>query len=81
MHVELGLDRQSCDVSKPFHPLLLDMVMGALCSYHFSDFGAGDHVSSGLVDSFLYASHFAGCNFALQRLGHGPGLALVCECW
>ena len=29
----------------------------------------------------LTASHFTGCNFALQRLGHGPGLALVCECW
>ena len=42
-----------------------------------SDLGVGDHVSSGLVDSF----HFAGCNFALQRLGHGLGLALVCECW
>ena len=28
------------------------MVIDALCSYHFSDLGVGDHVSSGLVDSF-----------------------------
>ena len=72
------LDWQSCEMSKPFDPLLLDMMMDALCSYYFSDLGVGDHVSSGLVDSFLYASHFAGCNFALQRLGHSSGLALVC---
>ena len=42
----------------------------------FSDFGVGNHVSSGLVDSFPQASHFAGCNFALQRFGHGPGLTV-----
>ena len=65
------LDWQSCEVSKPFDPLLLDMMMDALCSYHFSDLGFGDHVSSGLVDSFPEASHFSGCNFALQRFGHG----------
>ena len=64
-----------------FDPLLLDIMMDAVCSYHFSDLGVGDHVSSGLVDSFPEASHFAGCNFALKRLGRGPGLALVCECW
>ena len=31
------MDWQSCEVSKPFDPLLLDMMMDALCSYHFSD--------------------------------------------
>ena len=46
------LDWQSCEVSKTFDPLLLDMTLDALCSYHFSDLGVGDHVSSGLVDSF-----------------------------
>ena len=46
------LDWQSCEVSKPFDPLLLDMMMDALCFYYFSDLGVGDHVSSGLVDSF-----------------------------
>ena len=49
------LDWQSCEVSKPFDPLLLDMMMDALCSYcsyHFSDLGVGDHDSSGIVDSF-----------------------------
>ena len=46
------LDWQSCEVSKPFDPLLLDMMMDALCSYHFSDLGVGDHASYGLVDSF-----------------------------
>ena len=40
------LDCQSCEVSKPFDPLLLDMMMDAFCSYHFSDLGVGDHVSS-----------------------------------
>ena len=45
------LDWQSCEVSKPFDPLLLD-VMDTLCSYHFSDLGVGDHASSGLDDSF-----------------------------
>ena len=74
------LDWQSCEVSRPFDPLLLVMMMDALCSYHFSDPGVGDHVSSGFVDSFPEASHFAGSKFALQRLGHSPGLALVCEC-
>ena len=54
MHVELGvgLDWQSCEMFKPFDPLLLDMMMDALCSYHFSDLGVWDQVSSGLVDSF-----------------------------
>ena len=46
------LNWQSCEVFKPFDPLLLDMMMDALCSYHFSDLGVGDRVSSGLVDSF-----------------------------
>ena len=46
------VDWQSCEVPKPFDPLLLDMMMNALCSYHFSDLGVGDYVSSGLVDSF-----------------------------
>ena len=46
------LDWQSCEVSKPFDPLLLYMMMDALCSYHVSDLGVGDHVFSGLVDSF-----------------------------
>ena len=46
------LDWQSCEMSKPFDPLLLNMMVDALCSYHFSDLGVGDHVSSGLVDSF-----------------------------
>ena len=46
------LDWQSCEVSKPFSLLLLDMMMDALCSYHFSSLGVGDQVSSGLVDSF-----------------------------
>ena len=46
------LDWQSCEVSKPFDPLLLDIMMDALYFYHFSDLGVGDHVSSGLVDSF-----------------------------
>ena len=57
------------------------MMVDALCSYYFSVFGVGNHVSSGLADSFPLVSHFAGCNFALQRLGHGPGLALVRERW
>ena len=43
---------QSCKMSKPFDPLLLNIMMDALCSYHFSDLGVGNHVSSGLVDSF-----------------------------
>ena len=30
------LDWQSCEVSKPFDHLLLDMMMDAFCSYHFS---------------------------------------------
>ena len=47
---------QSCGVSKPFDSLLLNMMVDALCSYHFSNFGVGDHVSSGPVDSFPYAS-------------------------
>ena len=46
------LDWQSCEMSKPFDPLLLDMMMDALCSYHFTDIGVWDHVSSGLVGSF-----------------------------
>ena len=33
------LDWQSCEVSKPFDPLLWDMMMDAHCSYHFSDLG------------------------------------------
>ena len=44
------MDWQSCEASKPFDHLLLDMMMGALCSYHFSDLGVEDHVHSGLVD-------------------------------
>ena len=36
------------------------MMIDALCSYHFSDLGVGDHISSGLVDSFPKASHFTG---------------------
>ena len=72
---------QSRKVFKPFDPLLLNMMVDALCSYHFSDLGVGSHVSSGLVVSFPSASHFTGCRFALQRLGHSPSLALVCECW
>ena len=43
---------QSCEMSKPFDPLLLNMMADALCSYHFSNFGVRNHVSSGLVDSF-----------------------------
>ena len=46
------LDWQSFEVSKQFDPLLLDMMMDPLCSYHFSDLGVGDHVSCGLADSF-----------------------------
>ena len=42
---------QSCKMFKPFDPLLLNMMVDALRSYHFSDLGVGDHVSSGLVDS------------------------------
>ena len=30
---------QSCDMSKPTDPLMLNMMVDALCSYHFSDFG------------------------------------------
>ena len=37
---------QSCEVSKPFDPLLLDMMMDALGSYHLSDFAVGNHVFS-----------------------------------
>ena len=37
------MDWQSCEVSKPFHPLLMDMMMDALCSYHSSDLSVGDH--------------------------------------
>ena len=66
-------------MSQPFDPLLLDMMMDALCSYQFSDLGVGDHVSSDLFDSFLISRVV--CNFTLQRLGHSPGLALVCESW
>ena len=40
---------QSCEMSKPFDPLLLNMMVDALCSYHFSNIGVGNHVSSGLV--------------------------------
>ena len=43
---------QSCEMSNPFDPLLLNMMMDAHCSYHFSNFGVGNHASSGLVDSF-----------------------------
>ena len=43
---------QSCEMSKPFNPLLLNMMVYALCSYHVSDFGVGNYVSSGLVHSF-----------------------------
>ena len=57
------LDRQSCEVSKTFDPLLLDMMADALCSYHFSKFGCGNHVFSDHVDSFPKASDFAGCFF------------------
>ena len=71
MHIELG----------GVDPLIMNTMVAAICSYHFSDFGVGNHVSSGHVDSFPKASHFAGCNFAHQRLGHGPGLALVCQFW
>ena len=46
------LDWQSCEVSKLFDPLMLNMMVDALCSYHFSDLGVGNRVSSGLVDSF-----------------------------
>ena len=42
---------QSCETSKPFNPLMLNMV-DILCPFHFSDFGVVKHVSSGLVDSF-----------------------------
>ena len=42
---------QSCEMSKLFDPLMLNMMVDALCSYHFSDFGVLNHVSS-LVDSF-----------------------------
>ena len=54
------MDWQSSEVSKPFDPLLLDVMMDALCSYRFSDLGVADHVSSGLLDSFSLAYHFAG---------------------
>ena len=43
---------QSCVMSKPFDLLLWNMMVNALCSYHFSDFDVGNRVSSGLVDSF-----------------------------
>ena len=43
---------QSCEMSKPVDPLLLNMLVDALCLYHFSDFVVGNHVSSVLVDSF-----------------------------
>ena len=33
--------QSSCEMSKPFDPLLLDMLVDALCSYHFSDLGVG----------------------------------------
>ena len=42
---------QSCEMSKPFDPLLLNMMVDALYCYHFSDLGVGNHVSSGLFDS------------------------------
>ena len=45
---------QSCEMSKPFDPLLLDMMVDALCSYHFSDFGVGDHVSENEQWAILY---------------------------
>ena len=43
---------QSSEMSKSFDPLLLNMMVVAPCSYHFSDFGVGNHVSFGLVGSF-----------------------------
>ena len=43
---------QSCETSKPFDPLMLNMVVDALCTYYFSDFSVVYHVSSGLADSF-----------------------------
>ena len=33
---------QSSEMSRPFDPLMLNMTVVALCSYHFSDFGVGD---------------------------------------
>ena len=44
---------QSCEMSKPFDPLMLNMLVDDFCSYHLSDFDVLNHVSSGLVDSFL----------------------------
>ena len=43
---------KSGEMSKPLDPLMLNMMVVALCFYHFSDFGVANHVSSGLVDSF-----------------------------
>ena len=39
---------QSCEMSRPFDPLLFNMMVGARCSYYFSDFGVGSHVLSHL---------------------------------
>ena len=52
MHVELcGVLAVVLDI-QPFDPLVLNMMVDALCSYHFSDVGVGNHVSSVLVDRF-----------------------------
>ena len=40
-------------MSKPVDPLLLDMMMDALCSYYFSDFGVGIMSLLVLLTAFL----------------------------
>ena len=63
---------QSCEMSKPFDPLLLNIFVDALCSYHFSNFGVGNHVSSGLVDSSA-----GNMNHHMAVLGTEPTAMLV----
>ena len=47
------LDWQSCEVSKPFDPLLLDMMVDALCSYHFFNLVFGIMSCLVLLTAFL----------------------------
>ena len=43
---------QLCEIPKPFNPLMLNMMVHAVCSYHFFDLGVVNNVSPGAVDSF-----------------------------
>ena len=52
MHAELGVGLAVLWGVQTINSQLLDIMIDALCSYHFSDVGVGNHVSSDLVDSF-----------------------------